>query len=186
MKVFINPGHSPNGDPDPGAVNRQADLRECDLALGVGKKVQYYLEQAGCLTKLLQSDNLMGEGVGPCVTETANDWGADLFVSIHCNASNGDARGTEVLCFAVDGAGSRLALCIDKRLAMNIQAIDRAFSNRGVKERPDLAVLRATKMPAVLIELAFIDNMEDAWLLTNYPDEFARAVACGVTDYEGI
>ena len=38
--------------------------------------------------------------------------------------------------------------------------------------------------PAVLIELAFIDNMEDAWLLTNYPDEFARAVACGVTDYE--
>jgi hypothetical protein len=28
--------------------------------------------------------------------------------------------------------------------------------------------------------------MEDAWLLTNYPDEFARAVACGVTDYEGI
>ena len=184
MKVFINPGHSPGGKPDPGAVNEQAELRECDLALIIGQKVRLYLEQAGCETRLLQSDNLLGEGDGPCVTGKANAWAADLFVSVHCNAAQGEARGTEVLCYAVDSAGGMLASCIRWRLTGRIQAIDAAFRDRGVKERPDLAVLRATSMPAVLVETAFIDNMEDAWLLAKYPDEFARAIACGVTDYE--
>ena len=184
MKVFINPGHSPEGKPDTGAVNEQAELRECDLALVIGQKVRLYLKQAGCETRLLQSDNLLGEGDGPCVTGAANAWGAELFVSVHCNAAQGDARGMEVLCYAMDSAGGRLANSIRWRLTGRIQAIDAAFSDRGVKERPCLAVLRATSMPAVLVETAFIDNMEDAWLLAKYPDEFARAIACGVTDYE--
>lgn len=36
MNVFINPGHAPNGNPDPGAVNGTTGLRECDVALAVG------------------------------------------------------------------------------------------------------------------------------------------------------
>ena len=39
MRVFINPGHAPNGNPDPGAVNANTGLRECDVALVVGTKV---------------------------------------------------------------------------------------------------------------------------------------------------
>ena len=39
-------------------------------------------------------------------------------------------------------------------------------------------------MPAVLVEMAFIDNDEDARLLTEQTDEIARAIARGVTDYE--
>ncbi len=48
------------------------------------------------------------------------------------------------------------------------------FLNRGLKAWPDLAVLRATFMSAVLVYIAIIDN---------YPETFAQAVACGVTDY---
>ena len=55
-----------------------------------------------------------------------------------------------------------MASCIRWRLTGRIQAIDAAFRDRGVKESPNLAVLRATLMPAVLVETAFIDNMEDA------------------------
>ena len=53
-----------------------------------------------------------------------------------------------------------------------------------MKERPGLCVLKHTDMPAVLVETAFIDNDEDAELLTNRQDDFARAIARGVTDYE--
>ena len=56
--------------------------------------------------------------------------------------------------------------------------------DRGLKERPELIVLRATDMPAVLVELAFIDNDEDAELLMTRQDDFTRAIARGVTDYE--
>ena len=58
--------------------------------------------------------------------------------------------------------------------------------DRGVKERPNLCVLKNTDMPAVLVELAFIDNEEDCTLLTNEQDNFARAVARGITDYFSI
>lgn len=57
MKVFINPGHMPGVDP--GAVNPTSGLKECDVALAVGKLVEYYLKNAGCEVMRLQSDNLM-------------------------------------------------------------------------------------------------------------------------------
>ena len=55
--------------------------------------------------------------------------------------------------------------------------------DRGIKERGDLIVLKRTDMPAVLVETAFIDNAEDAELLANRQDDFARAIARGITDY---
>ena len=44
MKVFINPGHSPNGIPDCGAVNRELGLRECDVAYDISGLIKKYLE----------------------------------------------------------------------------------------------------------------------------------------------
>ena len=49
---------------------------------------------------------------------------------------------------------------------------------------PQLMVLKYTDMPAVLVETAFIDNEHDADLLIDKEDDFARAIACGITDYE--
>ena len=56
--------------------------------------------------------------------------------------------------------------------------------DRGVKYMPELLVLKCTDMPAVLVEMAFIDNDDDAALLTDKQDDIARAIARGVTDYE--
>ena len=53
-----------------------------------------------------------------------------------------------------------------------------------VKEMPELIVLKHTAMPAVLVEMAFIDNDADAALLTQRSDDFARAIARGVTDWQ--
>lgn len=108
MKVFINPGHAANGEPNPGAVHNFFNFRECDIALSIGKLVKRFLLRAGCYVEMLQSHNLNGEvtGYGKSVVESANDWQADIFVSIHCNAANTLARGGETLVYSLTGEGA--------------------------------------------------------------------------------
>ena len=181
MRVYINPGHDIVYDP--GAVNVDTGLREADVAAAIGEKVRYYLEAAGCEVKLLQSDNLCWDtryaDRNVAVCDDANGWPADVIVSIHCNAFNKQARGTETLCYSENSPAGTLARCIQMQIVTNLRTVD-----RGIKERPNLAVLRATNMPAVLVEMAFIDNDADAALLTQRSDDFARAIACGITDYQ--
>ena len=176
MKIFINPGHDTTYDS--GAVNANG-TRECDVALSIGTLVKGYLEKVGYEVKLLQSDNLYYDSDHdlPCVCQTANDWGADYFVSIHCNAANTEARGTEVEVYSYESDSVKLAQCIDSQIVNSLGTVD-----RGVKEMPGLIVMKHTDMPAVLVETAFIDNDDDCELLVNKQDDFARAIARGITD----
>ena len=140
-------------------------MRECDLAITYGSLCGKYLEAAGCEVRLLQSHNLAGESTGyPCVVAAANAWEADVFVSIHVNA------------------GGRLAACIQNQLLWGLCPYDRGYIDRGVKAHPSFCVLRNTNMPAMLVEVGFIDS-DDVGVLTMHGDEIARALARGVTDY---
>ena len=170
MKVFINPGHDINLDS--GAVNPNTGRRECDVAHDAGKLLMQYLETAGCEVKALQDDDL------GLVCETSNEWGADIFVSLHCNAFNTQARGTETLYKSFNG--QRLANDIQSQLIRSINTVD-----RGVKKRDDLWVLNGTDATAVLVEMAFIDNDDDLEMLNNDLDAIVRAIARGITDYMG-
>lgn len=166
MKIFINPGH---GGDDCGACGN--GLQERDVVLKVGNRVAKYLKDVGYTVKVFQYDGL-GEICGE-----ANRWQADLFVSIHCNAFNGKAKGTETYCFYGSDVGFKLATAIHNQLTKSLPLVD-----RGVKEK-GYYVLTGTNCPAVLTELAFIDNPDDAKLLVENEDEFARAVARGITDF---
>lgn len=178
MKVFLNPGHSPEGNPDPGACGN--GMRECDVAKAVTDLAEHYLVAAGVeVVGNIQSDNLYYDGEGPNVVATANSSGADIFVSVHCNSATPAALGTETLCFDADSDAGRLAQCIQSQIVDSLGTVD-----RGVKERKNLIVLKSTDMTAVLVELAFISNEGDAELLRDRQDDFARAIARGVTDYE--
>lgn len=168
-KVFINPGHAPNGNPDPGAVNANG-ARECDYALTAGEKLAVYLNAVGIETRLLQSDSL-GE-----ICAASNNFDADIFISIHCNAFNTQARGTETLYKSYNG--SKLARCIQTQIVNSVTTID-----RGIKERTDLYVLNGTDAVAALVEMAFIDNNTDLALMDAYFDDIVRAMARGITDY---
>ena len=176
-RVFINPGHAPNGQPDPGAVNAATGLRECDVAAAVGTLVTQYLQAAGCEVRVLQNDSLS------LVVGTANQWCADLFVSIHCNsAANHAAQGTETWYCQGSERGKALADCIQRQLIFSLPVIDRGLkiAAPGIN---GLYVLTNTNMPACLAELAFISNTADEQLLAARQDELARAVARGITDY---
>ena len=177
MRVFLNPGHAPNGNPDPGACG--FGLRECDVAKNVADLVACYLAAAGVeVVGSLQSDSLHE------VVSASNRADADVFISVHCNACNGSANGTEVWYFYESGAGEKLAQCIQNRIVDALGTMDRG--TKGAKPSVNgLYVLSNTDAVAVLVELAFIDHAGDAQLLREQQDEFARAIARGVTDYEG-
>ena len=185
MRVFINPGHAPNGNPDPGAVNANTGLRECDVALVVGTKVAAYLETAGCETKVLQSDSLDE------ICEAANSWPADTFVSIHCNSAvSPNAAGYEVWTSPGDTEGDALATCIYAQIA--IEFPDRTgradYSDGDPDKESRFYVLVHTNAPACLVEMAFISNDEEAALLSDvaWQTRYARAIARGVTDYTAL
>jgi len=181
MKVYINPGH--DREYDSGAVNPNNGTREADIVATVGEAVKGYLQAAGCEVMMRQSDNLCWDSdyadrQDAAVCPEANQWGADIFVSIHCNAFNATAKGTEVECYG-PGEGERLAQCIQNQIVGSLGTVD-----RGVKHMPGLRVLRKTNMTSVLVEMAFIDQDEDCQLLKEKTDEFARAIARGITDYQ--
>ena len=166
MKVCINGGHFPGRDP--GALGSR--VKEADVCMRLMQRVAGYLEKAGCEVMAVQTDDL-GE-----ICNASNRWGADLFISIHCNACpKHNARGTET--FAFSCAGDALAHYIQSQIVSSIGTVD-----RGVKEA-GFYVLKHTNCPAVLVECAFIDNVHDEALLIEREDDFARAIARGVTDY---
>lgn len=176
-KIFLNPGHCIGIDS--GAVNPVNGAEEANICYSVACKVEEYLKNAGCSVYTLQSNNLCGEyPAHPNIVATANELDADIFISLHCNAFNEQAKGTECLVFAKGSYAEDLANAIQNQIISSLGTVD-----RGVKERPDLAVLKGTKMPAVLVEMAFIDNADDCSKLISKQDDFARAIARGVTDY---
>lgn len=106
----------------------------------------------------------------------ANQTGADYFVSIHRNSSPypNQYTGVESLVYNRYGEAARMADNI------NAQLEEIGFVNHGVNERPNLVVLNSTQMPAVLLELGFINNEQDNQLLDQKFDEIAKAVADGI------
>ena len=141
MKLVVDRGH---GGVDNGAVGY---VKERTVAVKVGNYMVDYLE------KNYKVDIMETKGTDNLNTrcKKANDWGADLFVSIHYNAGKGD--GYEALVYDKDNL--KLGQCFEKQ----VKAVGQ--NSRGVKYRPDLAVLRLTNCKAVLNEIAFVDNKKD-------------------------
>lgn len=172
MKICINGGHYPGLDS--GAVGATG-LQEAEVAKQISERVVDILREVGYNALFIQKNELYE------ITELSNDFCADLFVSIHCNAAeNRSAQGTET--FYGSNEGAKLAQCIQSQIVDNIGTVD-----RGIKDGSHLYVIKHTDCIAVLTELAFISNEVDECMLSdkNKQDELARALARGITDYVG-
>lgn len=160
--IVIDAGH---GGSDSGAVYKGRKEKDDNMRLGsaVGKKLSadYVVD-----VKYTRTTDIFEKPSKKA--KDANDFGADLFVSFHRNLFNQKAKGFEALVYKLSGPAYNLAkvLCEDME--------DVGFSNRGVKKRTDLTVLKATTMPAVLIETGFIDNAADNKI---FDDKFDQIVA---------
>lgn len=181
MKVCVDPGH---GGADPGAVgvllsSLPTDLAEKDVNWSVSCLVADklgYIERLGSRA-FFEDDIMLSRNQAESVSLTerasrANEWGADLFVSIHCNAAHDPAaEGFEVF-HAGTEAGSRLAEDLINVLAAELPD----HRNRGAKTAR-FQVLRETAMPAVLIELEFLSNPRRLEFLANYRNQARLAGA---------
>lgn len=190
--VVIDAGH---GGSDPGALAKDENneiiydddgeiyLKEKDVNLAVALKVNTYLKNAGINVKMTRSKDEYLELRK--IADIANEAKATLFVSIHSNSVDAipTANGTEVLYFDTDEK-SEYGIT-SKALAENIldEILDATdMFDRGLKERPGLAVLKWTEMPAALVEMGFITNESDREKMTDasWQDKMAKAIADGI------
>lgn len=168
-KIYINPGHS---DIDPGAVGYETERR---LNVAVSKYMnEYLLAHYECETRMNPGsmDSLSA------ITNDANNWDADLFVSNHFNAAGGD--GYEALVY------SEKRRPLGEIFEKHIKAIGQ--NSRGVKIRTNLSVLKNTAMPAVLNEGAFVDNLKDIqdWNEDHELKKMGEAYAKAAAEYLGL
>ena len=156
VKIFIDPGH---GGTDPGATGY--GLEEKNVNLDIALRIRDFLSQyEGVSVKLSRiKDNTVTLSQR---TRSANDWGADYYISIHCNAFNGQVRGYEDFIF--NGKTVMQTVKYQDIMHQAIRDNTKFFNNRG-KKQANFHVLRETKMPSFLSENGFIDNKQDAKLL---------------------
>ncbi|MDZ7289945.1 MAG: N-acetylmuramoyl-L-alanine amidase [candidate division KSB1 bacterium] len=183
MKIALDPGH---GGIFPGAIGvNPFELREKDVMLALSLKVGKLLKQCGHQVIYTRHDDRhLDENLILDLRkriECANSAGADIFVSLHCNAySDPNPEGIETLYHPDSSVSEKLARAIQDSLASTF--IDHV--NRGVKPK-DLFVLRFAQMPACQIEAEFISNPTQLEFLASPTNQenLARAIAEGIMDF---
>ena len=171
--ICIDAGH---GGKDPGAVGN--GVVEKDVALKTAKAVGEILKKQGFEVVYTRTYDVFVNLNERC--RIANAKNADLFISVHVNsATNTDAKGTETLCYSKN----EFAYIVQKGLISALKTND-----RGLKERKDLAVLNGTKMTAVLLELGFLSNADEAKMFKkeSFYSNAANAVVKSVCSYFGV
>ncbi|TYQ18375.1 UNVERIFIED_CONTAM: N-acetylmuramoyl-L-alanine amidase [Acetivibrio alkalicellulosi] len=174
--IVIDPGH---GGEDLGASYR--NMHEKDLNLDISFRLGKLLDEAGI--KVVYTREEDGDVSLDRRVNIANDLDAALFISVHNNAlpTNLNHRGTETLYCSpanpVPGKmdGRRLAVIVQRQLVTALKTVD-----NGIIHRPNLVVLRKTKMPAVIAEIAYMSNASDRALLGQ--DQFKQKAAQALAD----
>lgn len=182
MKIYIDAGHNYSGA-DTGAPGN--GLKEQDITVQVGQKLMGLLERHGIDVKCSRynlTDNL-GSTVNQSLTKRyteANEWKANYFVSLHCDSAvSASAQGSHICIYGKGGNAEKMAKAINPYL------LQMGLTGRSsvIVERPELAVLKKTNMPAILIEMGFISNKRDSDIQKNKQDELAEAITKGLCDF---
>ncbi len=174
--VVIDPGH---GGPDSGAIGI-GGLRETDVVLDVSKIVTNILNKKGVKVKMTRT-NEIDLDLGPRVS-MANNTKADIFVSIHANASVGKKRNINGLeTFYYSGWKGRL---LAEKIQKQIIKVSPGSPDRGVR-RGRYFVIKQTNMPAVLVEIGFVTGKLDGTRLRKdmHRERVAYAIAKGILEY---
>ncbi len=186
VTVVLDPGH---GGSDPGAVGGNGTY-ESHVNLEAAFKTKAYLESMGAKVIMTrESDVYRTLDERPAL---ANENGADVFVSIHSNASANRTPGgtsTHYITSSKVYNGDQNLYKSSMQLAQNIQnklvgAL--GLTDRGI-ESNNFAVLRGSHMPAVLVEMAFISNYNEEALLNtdSFRDKVGLSIAQGIAAYFG-
>lgn len=182
--VVIDPGH---GGKDSGAIGVDRSM-EKTWALKTAQRVEGLLRQQGyqvIMTRTRDEYIQLAERA-----RIANDANADIFLSIHFNSGGSEKpRGVEVLYASENNVSLKKQAGDQRRLANEVLKSvlkETGMSSRGVKNRPELAVLRLTKMNAALVEGGFMSNPDEMDIIKSdaYLDKLARGIFNGIVNFD--
>lgn len=178
MRIFIDPGH---GGKDNGAAYGYD--KEDEINLIISQYLEIYLNLQGYKTEMSRTLDEYILLEDRC--HMANEWGADLFISIHCDAWHKIiAHGMSVHIYEHTTISEPLGRAIDDSLAERFPG----HKQRGVK-RSNFHVLRKTNMPAALVECEFLSNPKTREFLRQSKNQLAlaQAIGAGIEEYlEGV
>jgi N-acetylmuramoyl-L-alanine amidase len=176
-RIAVDPGH---GGEDPGNMSPFGDS-EADLAFHLAASVARRLDRSGAISILTRGPN-----DGPTDeerSEIANQFSADLLISIHLNAhTSEEAEGAATYFFEREGVASEPGEHLAEVMGEALVASGRNDCRSHGRNYP---LLRHTRMPALVVEPCFITNREEAKLLSD-PDgieRLAEAIVEGIRRY---
>jgi len=195
--VVLDPGH---GGKDNGAENKSLKLKEKHLTLSLAKTLKSTLEKRGYTVYLTRyKDEFITLGDQP---QKANALKADLFISLHFNASSSTSvKGAETYILPPEGQPSTSGSSFNGNALLPGNAYDEwsmllgyyvqrelvnslGANDRGLK-RGRFAVLRTLKCPGVLIEGGFLSNSYEGAEIGSsaYRNKMATSIADAVDSY---
>ena len=152
--VMIDPGH---GGSDPGAAGNYGS-NEANLCLWAGKAMNSWLTGNGCKTRLTRTTNTT---VSLSARRSASiSMDPQVFCSVHLNAFNGTAHGTETWYYWNNSRHTSLANKVQSQLISKL-----GTTNRGVKQNGWTVITGASTIPAILTEGLFVDNNSERGLI---------------------
>lgn len=186
IRIFIDQGHNPAGFHNAGALGN--DLYEGDINYQAGiylanllandYRFEYRLSRPTPTT-------VLGTNTASSLAERvrlANQWPANYFISLHCNANvNPAINGSEMYIFQLNTQANWLAQHIMNGIVRNTRLRD-----NGIMQNQSLYVLRNTNMPAVLVEMGYLTNFNDAMILRDNLWNVAYGIYLGILSYFGF
>lgn len=189
--VCLDPGH---GVESPGKCSPDKSYYEHEFALDMGRRIQAHLERCGVRVVLTRTDEHCPTGKADtndllkrvAISDAA---GADLFVSIHSNASGNEwSNASGLMIYTSAGPKTASRNVAAKAVLSRMTAAGVELRGSPLVHDMELVVTRKTVAPAMLIEYGFHTSRTEVALLKNgsYRAKLAEATAKGVCDFLGV
>lgn len=182
LHIGIDPGH---GGSDPGALNPRLKILEKNITLDIARRLARILEAEGVRVSMTRHDD---RRLDPSERiRFVSTGGADLFVSIHCDAIEGRPEWTGITTYHHGGSsgGRELASALQARLPDATGLPNRGIRSDMTRFASGFYVLRNARMPAVLIECGYVSHAATARNMARpeFRQQVAQGIAAGLRKY---
>lgn len=182
--IYIDPGH---GGSDPGAMYRE--IEEKVINLDISKQLRTKLQELGATVYLTREDDY-DLSVPHTINHKRSDLSrrgniinkseCDLFLSIHLNADSANSmKGAQVFYHSRNKENEKIAKIFQELFH------EQLYSQREYKRANDLYLLNRIERPGVLLELGFLSNSSERYLLQtkDYQHKLVNVITDGVLQY---
>ena len=182
--IYLDAGH---GGKDPGAYYK--DVYEEDINLSITLKLKDKLEKMGAVVYMTRTDDYDLSNPSASLRKRSdlgnrakmiNESDADVYLSIHLNSStNTSWKGAQVFYDDINKNNENIAKLFQEEFNKNLN------SDRKIKEISNLYMYKNITKPGVLLEVGFISNASDRYLLKkgNYQDKISNVIANTLIKY---